>query len=289
METVSVDSDEMARALDFARKFFQQTTLEDSLGWNDASNNKAFLSEQISSTNNAESILWVAQHDFPDIGKVTGQALNPKGPTGERFHILLPWSHSVFTVATDIEAAKAFLRWLMRRRTPKDGTLGPTATMRPTFIPTTTLHSGTSSRATCPVVSCWRRRTSPSGRRRCQHQRGDQDRGGPGQADLRSGLRPGVPWRCAWKRSQRRQAGRCGGRAAGSGKARGSQLTDAGLAGALPPRLRRISLRDCPAMEHDGDRRDRTSPVARSALKSTADTVRHYAAALSLDTPGTRP
>ncbi len=112
--TVVVDSDEMARAVDFARTFFQKTTLEDCLGWNDASNNKAYLSQQISCTNNAESILWVAKRDFPEIAAVTGQTLNPKGPTGKRFHILLPWSHSVFTGATDIAAAKEFLRWLMQ-------------------------------------------------------------------------------------------------------------------------------------------------------------------------------
>jgi multiple sugar transport system substrate-binding protein len=106
----------MARAVDFARTFFQKTTLEDCLGWNDASNNKAYLSEQISCTNNAESILWVAKRDFPDIGKVTGQALNPKGPTGNRFHILNPWSHSVFTGSGDIEGGKKFLRWLMEKQ-----------------------------------------------------------------------------------------------------------------------------------------------------------------------------
>jgi multiple sugar transport system substrate-binding protein len=115
-KTVVVDSDEMARAVDFARTFFQKTTLEDCLGWNDASNNKAFLSEQISCTNNAESILWVAKRDFPEIGKVTGQALNPAGPTGKRFHILLPWSHSVFTGASDIGTAKTFLRWLNQKQ-----------------------------------------------------------------------------------------------------------------------------------------------------------------------------
>ncbi|HUA54540.1 MAG TPA: extracellular solute-binding protein [Candidatus Sulfotelmatobacter sp.] len=115
-KTVTVDSDEMARAIDFARKFFKATTLEDCLGWNDASNNKAYLSEQISCTNNAESILWVAKKDFPDIAKVTGQALNPKGPTGKRFHILNPWSHAVFTGASDIEASKKFLRWLTEKK-----------------------------------------------------------------------------------------------------------------------------------------------------------------------------
>jgi multiple sugar transport system substrate-binding protein len=114
-KTVVVDSDEMARAVDFARNFFKKTTLEDCLGWNDASNNKAFLAQQISCTNNAESILWVANRDFPDIGKAMGQALNPKGPKG-RFHILNPWTHSVFTHASDIDAAKKFLSWLMQKQ-----------------------------------------------------------------------------------------------------------------------------------------------------------------------------
>jgi multiple sugar transport system substrate-binding protein len=47
---------------------------------------------------------------------VTGQALNPAGPTGKRFHILLPWSHSVFTGASDIGTAKTFLRWLNQKQ-----------------------------------------------------------------------------------------------------------------------------------------------------------------------------
>ena len=111
--TVAIDSAETARAIDFCRKFYQETMFEDVLGWTDVSNNKAYLAEQISCTNNAESILYVAKKDFPDIGKVTGQALNPKGPTGERFHILAPWSHSIFTHTPDVKAAKDFLVWLM--------------------------------------------------------------------------------------------------------------------------------------------------------------------------------
>ena len=55
---------------------------EDVLGWTDVNNNKAYLGEQISCTNNASSILVVAKRDFPEIAKVTDHALNPraKGP-----------------------------------------------------------------------------------------------------------------------------------------------------------------------------------------------------------------
>ena len=112
-KTIAIDSAETARAVDFCRKFYQDTMFEDVLGWTDVSNNKAYLSEQISCTNNASSILFIAKRDFPEMGKVTGQAQNPKGPTGQRFHILNPWTHGIFTHAQDIKAAKDFLVWLM--------------------------------------------------------------------------------------------------------------------------------------------------------------------------------
>ncbi len=111
-KTIVIDSDETARAVDFARKFFQQTMLEDCLGWTDVSNNKAWMSEQISCTNNAESILWFAKKQFPDIGKVTQQSLNPQGPKG-RFHILAPWSHAIYNFSPNQQAAKDFLTWMM--------------------------------------------------------------------------------------------------------------------------------------------------------------------------------
>ena len=112
-KTGAIDSAETAKAVDFCREFFQKTMLEDCLGWTDVSNNKAYLSEQISCTNNAESILYIAKRDFPEIGKVTGQAQNPKGPTGERFHMLNPWTHGIFTHTPDVKAAKDFMVWLM--------------------------------------------------------------------------------------------------------------------------------------------------------------------------------
>jgi multiple sugar transport system substrate-binding protein len=110
-KTIVIDSDETARAIDYCRKLFQAAILEDCLGWTDVSNNKAWMSEQISCTNNAESILWFAKKQFPDIGKVTQQSLNPQGPKG-RFHILAPWSHAIYSFSPNIKEAKDFLVWL---------------------------------------------------------------------------------------------------------------------------------------------------------------------------------
>ena len=106
-----VDTNETAKAVDFCRKFYQETMLEDVLGWTDVNNNKAYLGEQISCTNNASSILVVAKRDFPEIAKVTDHALNPQGTKG-RFHIMQAASHALMTHAPDQAAAKAFLRWL---------------------------------------------------------------------------------------------------------------------------------------------------------------------------------
>ena len=110
-KTVLIDSDETAKAVDFCRRFYKETMFEDVLGWTDVNNNKAYLGEQISCTNNASSILVVAKRDFPEIGKVTDHALNPQGAKG-RYHLLNPQSHSLFAHAPDPAAAKAFLRWL---------------------------------------------------------------------------------------------------------------------------------------------------------------------------------
>src|SRR5579862_3303999 len=107
-KTVSIDSAETAAALDYARKLFKDCVLEDSLGWTDVSNNKAWMAEQISCTNNAESILWFAKKKFPDIAKVTDQAQNPKGPKG-RFHIMQTISHAIYTFSPQQEEAKKFL------------------------------------------------------------------------------------------------------------------------------------------------------------------------------------
>jgi multiple sugar transport system substrate-binding protein len=111
-KTVVIDSDETARAVDFARKFFRDTMFEDVLGWTDVSNNKAWMAEQISCTNNAESILWFAKKNFPEIAEVTEQSQNPAGPKG-RFHLLNPISHSIFNFSPVKEEAVAFMRWLM--------------------------------------------------------------------------------------------------------------------------------------------------------------------------------
>jgi multiple sugar transport system substrate-binding protein len=111
-KTIHLDSSETAKCVDYVRKLYKEACLEDCVGWLDPHNNKAFLTSQISCTNNAASILISAKRDLPDMGKVIDHALNPKGPKG-RFHALVPVTHGVFAHTPDPAAVKHFLRWLM--------------------------------------------------------------------------------------------------------------------------------------------------------------------------------
>jgi multiple sugar transport system substrate-binding protein len=111
-KTIHLDSAETAKAVDYVRTLYQQGCIEDCVGWLDPANNKAFLTSQISCTNNASSILISAKRDLPEMGKVIDHAENPKGRKG-RFHSLVPVTHCIFSQTPEPEETKKFLRWLM--------------------------------------------------------------------------------------------------------------------------------------------------------------------------------
>ena len=88
--------------MDYVRRLYKEACIEDCVGWLDPANNKAFLTSQISCTNNAYSIMVSAKRDLPDMGKVIDHGLNPKGPTGQRYHALVPVTHGVFAYGQDV-------------------------------------------------------------------------------------------------------------------------------------------------------------------------------------------
>ena len=98
-------------------------------------------------------ILWSAKRDFPEIAKVTDQALNPQGPKG-RFHMLQPAvATRSSTHAQDQEAAKDFLRWLMTTKQLSRWLVAGDAYYAPFLHGYDNRRCGTSSRATCPTAS----------------------------------------------------------------------------------------------------------------------------------------
>ena len=109
---VALDTSETAKCVEYVKKLYKEACIDDCIGWLDPANNKAFLTSQISCTNNAYSIMVSAKRDLPEMGKVIDHALNPSGPKG-RFHALVPVTHGVFAYGKDVPAAKDFLRWFM--------------------------------------------------------------------------------------------------------------------------------------------------------------------------------
>jgi len=83
---------------------------ETGTSWDDSNNNRAFLSEQISSTINGASIYWVAQKKHPDIAKDMNHMLFPRGPSG-RFYALGSRTFAILKSSKNIPAAKEFLKW----------------------------------------------------------------------------------------------------------------------------------------------------------------------------------
>ena len=129
-KTIVIDSDETARAVDYCRKLFQDGMLEDCLGWTDVNNNKAWMSEQISCTNNAESILWFAKSEFPDIAEVTSKRSIPRAPRGASTSSCR--DPRVYAFSPNQQAAKDFLRWLMDPKQVERWMPRRTATTLPT-------------------------------------------------------------------------------------------------------------------------------------------------------------
>lgn len=134
-QKVAIDSTETRFACSFLRDFWNEACDEGGLAWDDSSNNRAFFAETIASTLNGASIYFVARNQ-PDMGPPglvdkLDHFLNPLGPNG-RYHLVLPFHHSIMRYSEQQGAAKDYIRMLMQDETLEqylklqDGyTLGP--------------------------------------------------------------------------------------------------------------------------------------------------------------------
>lgn len=85
---------------------------ETGLAWDDTSNNRAFLAEQISGTLNGASVWWVARKENRPFFDDIGLALMPAGPKGQSL-FLLNNNYAAMKYSKNPDAAKAFIRWSM--------------------------------------------------------------------------------------------------------------------------------------------------------------------------------
>jgi multiple sugar transport system substrate-binding protein len=113
---VVIDSPETIKALEYVKELYG-TFVPGTLSWLDPNNNKAFLDEQISLTNNGISIYYAAKTSKD--AKVAALAADinhanfPIGPVGKPSEFQLFFNQMIFKYTKYPKAAKEFLRFMM--------------------------------------------------------------------------------------------------------------------------------------------------------------------------------
>jgi multiple sugar transport system substrate-binding protein len=115
---VIINSKETIEGLKYAKALYE-TFIPGTLAWLDPSNNKAFLANEISYTQNGISVYYAAKNsDDPAIKAIaedTFHAKMPIGPIGEPAERLLMINCMVFKHTKYPQAAKEYLRFMMER------------------------------------------------------------------------------------------------------------------------------------------------------------------------------
>jgi multiple sugar transport system substrate-binding protein len=113
-KTVTLDSKNTIEAVKFNNVLWKEVFDEGGLAWDDSTNNRAFLSSEISLTGNAPSIYVAARQKFADVYKGTNHGHFPPGPAG-RFYWLPAWNSVVMKYGKNQKVAKDFIRFYMDR------------------------------------------------------------------------------------------------------------------------------------------------------------------------------
>ena len=110
---VIINSPETKAAVEYVKELAQYLA-PGVASWNDSNNNKAFMSGEISITNNGPSILPAAKTEAPEIAEDMNHAAWPIGPVGRptEFHIAYPMS--IFQYTKYPNAAKGFVEYLFQ-------------------------------------------------------------------------------------------------------------------------------------------------------------------------------
>ena len=126
---VAINSKEARLAIEWMRQFWADACDESGMGWNDSSNNQAFLARQIACAYNPSSIYLKARaaakaaRDKGDqatadlwdgLANDTRHTVGPAGPAG-RFHLNQPVNFGILRASPNVAAAKDFMRWLVAK------------------------------------------------------------------------------------------------------------------------------------------------------------------------------
>jgi len=123
-KTVVLNSKETVESIKFAVALWKDTMDEGGLAWDDTNNNRAFLSQTISATNNGASIYIEAKKKpetyLTEKGTPMWQDIRhadiPKGPAAGPFNLPGTFTDMVMGYSKNQKAAKDFLRWAHSRK-----------------------------------------------------------------------------------------------------------------------------------------------------------------------------
>jgi len=115
-KTIAINSPEGLKAFTFITDWYtkDKTMPPGVLGWDNASDNKAFLSGQVAMIQNAGSVLWNMIDTRMPILENTGIAKMPAGPAG-RFMPSYSYHYLVFKQSADVGLAKDLIEFLLDR------------------------------------------------------------------------------------------------------------------------------------------------------------------------------
>ncbi len=110
---VVINSPETKAALEYIKELYQHW-IPGTAGWNDSNNNKAFLSGEVSYTNNGISIYAAAVREgMTDLAADIDHAYFPIGPVGKPTELQLPFMIEAFQYSKYPNACKTLLAFLM--------------------------------------------------------------------------------------------------------------------------------------------------------------------------------
>ncbi|MBW2308192.1 MAG: extracellular solute-binding protein [Deltaproteobacteria bacterium] len=111
--SVAIKSSETRMALETMKELYDDAMIRGVASWLDPHNNKAFLANQISVTNNGISIYYAARQKFSDIAEDLNHASLPIGPAGKPTELHLFDPAFIFKHTPFPNAAKHYMAFML--------------------------------------------------------------------------------------------------------------------------------------------------------------------------------
>ncbi len=110
-QRVIINSSETRQAIEYVKDLYTATMTSEVLSWDDASNNRAYLSGKYAWVHNAVSIYAILPKQAPHLRPVTNHAHSPAGPAG-RHATAIPVNYGIWKFSEHQEVAKEFLKMM---------------------------------------------------------------------------------------------------------------------------------------------------------------------------------